>query len=176
MKQINGYWVDENNNRWNCEICSEASAEKFSKTLINCTDCIDCTNCTDCNSCFNCLYCHNCTNCINCWLCHNCISCHLCNSCFDCMYCNFCRKFKENPQMYTTKKIGGRNAQTIFYYGKTDKGMEVRVVCDFFKGNLEEFETAVMKTHKNCDEYREQYLREIAKVKVLFELEVKPNE
>ena len=49
--------------------------------------------------------------------------------------------------------------------------MEVQVVCGCFKGNLEEFKTAVLETHKNCDEYREQYLREIEKVKVLFDLD-----
>ena len=73
--------------------------------------------------------------------------------------------------MYTTKKFGCRNAQTIFYYGKTDKGMEIRVICDFFKGNLEEFENAVMETHKDNNKYREQYLREIGKAKVLFDLD-----
>lgn len=26
MKQINGYWVDENNNRWDCELYSKAEA------------------------------------------------------------------------------------------------------------------------------------------------------
>lgn len=128
MKQINGYWVDENNNRWDCELYSKAEAERYSKTLI------DCTECTDCNNCYN------------------------------------CDNFKTNPQIYKTRKIGSRNSQTTFYYGEADKGMEVQVVCGCFRGNLEEFETAVMKTHKNCDEYREQYLREIEKVKVLFDL------
>lgn len=170
MKQINGYWVDENNNRWDCEICSEVKAETFSKTLINCTDCTDCTKCIDCTNCINCCYCDSCYGCANCLYCHNCVNCHLCSGCVGCHDCDSCYNFKENPQIYTTKKIGGRNAHTIFYYGKTDKGMKVRVICDFFKGNLEEFENAVLETHANNDEYREQYLREIEKVKVLFEL------
>ena len=140
MKQINDYWVDENNNRWDCELYTEAEAERCSKTLIDCTECTDCINCNNCN---NCDYCDNCYNCTN---------------------------FIENPQVYKTKKIGSRYSQTIFYYGETDKGMEVQVVCGCFRGNLEAFENAVMKTHANNDEYREQYLKEIAKVKSLFEL------
>lgn len=54
--------------------------------------------------------------------------------------------------------------------------MEIQVVCGCFRGNLEEFEKAVLKTHADNDVYREQYLKEIAKVKVLFELEVESNE
>lgn len=38
-------------------------------------------------------------------------------------------------------------------------------------GNIEEFEQAVLKTHAENDEYREQYLKEIAKAKILFGLE-----
>ncbi len=50
--------------------------------------------------------------------------------------------------------------------------MEVQVVCGCFKGSLEEFEKAVLETHKDNDLYREQYLKEIEKVKILFDLEV----
>lgn len=50
--------------------------------------------------------------------------------------------------------------------------MEVQVICGCFIGDLEDFEKAVLETHKDNDLYREQYLKEIEKVKVLFELEV----
>lgn len=50
--------------------------------------------------------------------------------------------------------------------------MEVQVVCGCFRGNLEDFEKAVLKTHKDNDLYRKQYLKEIEKVKALFDLEV----
>ena len=50
--------------------------------------------------------------------------------------------------------------------------MELQVVCDCFKGSLENFEKAVLETHKDNDLYRKQYLKEIEKVKVLFDLEV----
>ena len=50
--------------------------------------------------------------------------------------------------------------------------MEVQVICGCFSGDLEDFEKAVLETHKDNDLCREQYLKEIEKVKVLFELEV----
>ena len=57
---------------------------------------------------------------------------------------------------------------TLFYYD----GMLLQVVCGCFRGDLKEFETMVLKTHANNEVYRNQYLKEIAKVKTLFELEV----
>lgn len=46
------------------------------------------------------------------------------------------------------------------------------MVCGCFRGNLEKFEKAVLETHKDNDLYRKQYLKEIEKVKALFDLEV----
>ena len=148
MKQINGCWVDENNNRWDIEFYTEEEAEKCSKSLVDCENCRNCINCRNCYSCDNCNYCNNCRN---------------------CHYCNY---YKLNPQRYTTNKIGSRNDQTTFYYGETGNGMKVQIVCGCFRGNLEEFEEAVLEKHKDNDLYREQYLKEIEKVKVLFDLEV----
>lgn len=160
MKQINGYWMDENNNRWDIEIYTEEQAEKFSKSLVNCYNCISCRNCRNCD---NCRYCHNCYDCCDCRNCRYCCYCHYCNNCHD---------YKQNPQKYTTSRIGRRNGQTTFYYGETKNGMEVQITCGCFRGNLEKFKKAVLETHKNNDLYRKQYLKEIEKVKVLFELEV----
>ena len=50
--------------------------------------------------------------------------------------------------------------------------MEVQVVCGCFRGSLEDFEKVVLETHKDNGLYKEQYLKEIEKVKVLFDLEV----
>ena len=203
MKQINKYWVDENNNRWDIEIYTEEQAEKFSKSLVNCYNCRNCRNCHDCydcydcdycdycDSCYDCDYCHNCDNCrccdychncgFNCRYCHNCDYCDNCDNCRHCRNCRYCHNcdncrncydYKQNPQRYTTKNIGSRNDQTTFYYGETKNGMEVQVVCGCFRGNLEKFEKAVLETHKDNDLYREQYLKEIEKVKILFDLEV----
>ena len=211
MKQINGYWVDENNNRWDIEIYTEGQAEKFSKSLVNCHNCRNCSycyncdycdncqncigcrncyscyscrncqncdNCRNCYSCYNCQNCDNCRNCYSCYNCRNCRNCYSCYNCRNCHYCDYCdncrycRNYKLNPQKYTTKKIGSRNDQTTFYYGETESGMEVQIICGCFRGNLEDFEKAVLETHKDNDLYRDQYLKEIEKVKVLFDLEV----
>ena len=202
MKQINGYWVDENNNRWNIKFYTEEAAEEFSKSLVNCYNCIGCDYCYNCQNCNGCRYCHNChccndcqncngcrycTGCINCNNCHDCrycgdcrccdycddcACCRYCRYCGDCRCCDYCDDYKQNPQRYTTKNIGSRNDQTTFYYGETKNGMEVQVVCGCFRGNLETFVKAVLETHKDNDLYRKQYLKEIEKVKILFELEV----
>lgn len=166
MKQINGYWVDENNNRWDIEIYTEGQAEKCSKSLVNCYNCQNCYNCRNCRNCHYCYYCYYCCDCCNC------DNCRYCCYCYNCCDCNSCDYYKLNPQRYTTNKIGSRNDQTTFYYGETKKGMEVQVICGCFNGNLEDFEKAVLETHKDNDLYRKQYLKEIEKVKVLFELEV----
>ena len=42
MVKRNNYWVDENNNKWNCYIYSKEEAEKYSKTLISCSYCSYC--------------------------------------------------------------------------------------------------------------------------------------
>ena len=48
-----------------------------------------------------------------------------------------------------------------------------QVSCDCFRGSLEDFEKVVLEKYKDNDLYREQYLKEIEKVKILFELEDK---
>lgn len=50
--------------------------------------------------------------------------------------------------------------------------MKLQVVCGCFRSNLEKFEKAVLETHEDNDLFREQYLKEIEKVKALFDLEV----
>lgn len=66
-----------------------------------------------------------------------------------------------------------RNKQITFYYLDDDElgDKKTQVVCGCFRGNIEEFEQTVLETHADNDEDRKQYLKEIAKVKVLFELE-----
>lgn len=73
--------------------------------------------------------------------------------------------------MYRTEGIESINNQTIFYYGDTKEGKSLQVVCDYFRGDFENFEVAVLETYRNNTLYREHYLNEIRKVKALFELE-----
>lgn len=76
----------------------------------------------------------------------------------------------KNPTMYRTEG-NDTNNQTIFYYGDTKEGKSLQVVCDYFRGDLENFEVAMLETYRDNTLYREHYLNEIRKVKVLFELE-----
>ena len=167
MKQISGYWVDENNNRWDIKIYTKGQAEKLSKSLVNCYNCRNCCYCRNCNDCSECSYCRYCR------YCNDCCNCNNCRYCFYCYYCRNCHDYKSDPQRYITKKIGSRLDTTTFYYGETENGMEVQIICGCFRGNLEDFEKAILETHKDNDLYRKQYLKEIEKVKVLFDLEKK---
>ena len=63
MEKINGYWVDENNNKWNVRYYTENQAMQHSKSLTNCTCCENCKYCKDCVGCKDCA---NCTNCFGC--------------------------------------------------------------------------------------------------------------
>lgn len=156
MKKINNYWVDENNNKWWCGNTTEEQAIAYSESLIACSNCYNCHDCNNCHYCDGCYYCDDCCDC------HDCDN---CNNCRDCYRCAF---YTKNPMLYRTDRIGSRGDHTLFYYD----GMLLQVVCGCFRGDLKEFETMVLKTHANNEVYRNQYLKEIAKVKTLFELEV----
>jgi hypothetical protein len=49
MKKENGFFIDENNNAWDCLIETFESATKKSKSLKNCRNCRDCSYCSDCS-------------------------------------------------------------------------------------------------------------------------------
>ena len=173
LKKINGFWVDKNNNRWYITIYTKEEAKRFSKSLVNCNYCHNCHDCYYCYYCHNCHYCDYCHYCNKCDYCIKCYNCYYCN---DCYYCYSCNNYKSNPQRYITDKIDSRDEdnQATFYYGKTKIGMKVaQVSCDCFRGSLEDFEKVVLEKYKDNDLYREQYLKEIEKVKILFELEDK---
>ena len=177
MKHKNGYWIDDNGNRWS-DCISESEAQKSSESLKGCSNCYNChycrncDYCDNCNNCRNCRYCNNCHYCRYCYNCNNCYNCHYCDDCNACRDCYRCEYYTENPARYLTDRIGSRRDHTVFYFGKIENGMSLQVVCGCFRGDLKEFEAAVLKTHENSEVYRNQYLKEIAKVKTLFELEV----
>ena len=66
LKLEKGYYVDNNNNKWNAKAYNENEALQHSKGLINCFDCVDCINCKDCRACINCIDCINCVDCDYC--------------------------------------------------------------------------------------------------------------
>ena len=159
------------NNCDHCENCYKCNYCSY------CYKCSRCYHCNDCHGCDNCHYCNNCNNhCHDCSHCYNCNHCSYCNYCNDCGYCNNCDRCNKcefasrifdcntQPQLYHTEKIGSRSDVTIFF--KTDT--KIFVSCGCFKGTLLEFEKAVNTTHENNDLYRNQYLTEIGKVKILF--------
>ena len=128
MKNINGYWIDGNNNKWNENIYTKEQAELNSRTLVHCSYCRDCSDCS---------YCRNCSDC------------------------------SENPQRYTTAKIGSRDSNTTFYWIKD----VVQVVCGCFRGSLQEFEDKVKATYGR-KKFGLQYTKEIKKVKYLVKGEI----
>jgi hypothetical protein len=93
VRDIGGYWIDDQNNKWSDTEYSEEDAERYSKSLrnshncMNCTKCVDCKECEECYNCSNCEDCYNCTSCVTC---EGCISCVKCNNCIDCKYCDNC--------------------------------------------------------------------------------------
>jgi hypothetical protein len=57
MKKENGYYIDDQGNKWSVNYETEKSAQKKSKSLITCRGCSDCK---DCSYCSNCSYCNLC--------------------------------------------------------------------------------------------------------------------
>jgi len=84
MNNINGYWVDKNDNSWNSKNYTKTEAIKYSKSLVNCKGCIDCYNCKGCVSCLDCVDSRYCVGCRCCLACLDCAYCMGCNKCVDC--------------------------------------------------------------------------------------------
>lgn len=83
MEKIDGYWVDENRNKWNTILYTEQEALQHSKSLVNCEGCINCVDCIYCKGCINCIRCKFCRDCENCEKCHNCTDCKFCKNCYE---------------------------------------------------------------------------------------------
>ena len=147
MKQEDGFYVDENNNKWNAKSYTKEQAETCSKSLINCINCI---NCSDCRYCSDCINCSDCSNCIN---------------CSDCRYCS---NYQKNPNRYIGSCIGSRKSQTTVYWLNDN----IQVVCGCFNGNLIEFENRVTNVYHDASNlhYRE-YMQFIAIVKIIIKME-----
>ncbi|HUU89387.1 MAG TPA: hypothetical protein VMX17_16765 [Candidatus Glassbacteria bacterium] len=93
MKLKNGFYVDENNNRWDSDRYTKEHAEQKSKSLNNCSDCSDCSycyNCSDCSGCYGCSNCSNCSGCSDCSYCSDCSCCSGCSCCSNCSNCSNC--------------------------------------------------------------------------------------
>ena len=163
----NGRYYDENNNSWNADIESLESATKKSVSLINCSDCSDCRDCSDCSYCSACSACSDCSYCSACRACsdcRDCSACSACSDCRDCSACSDCRDYKSNPCRFVSKKIGSRKSNTTIYWLDGNE----QVICGCFRGNLNEFENAVNKTHANNLTYLSDYTKLIELVRYII--------
>jgi len=105
MKNINGFWVDTNGNKWDMLRDSKHQAQRKSQTLVNCKNC---TNCFECKNCENCTDSRNCKNCTDMRECANCTDSKHCYLCYNgklifgesdkyyCTKCTKCQECKEN--------------------------------------------------------------------------------
>lgn len=167
MKLIDGYWVDDNNNKWNSKKYTEQYAQMARDSLVSCHDCIDCHDCGDSVDCYDCHNCWSCNTCSCCWTCDNCWTCD------DCMNCNsLCNasNYISQPIVYSTLRMGSHEDITRIYHGITENGLSTQVVCGCFCGDLDEFEEAVNRTHGN-NEHGVAYREVISKARMLFGLE-----
>ena len=91
IRTEDGWHIDQNNNLWDTKRYTVEQAEKFSKTLINCSFCVDCCDCIDCGNCRDCRNCNGCRSCRDCRDCHSCCGCYKCRKCCGCRDCGDCR-------------------------------------------------------------------------------------
>ena len=164
MKKENGYFIDENNNKWNDTLFNEEQAIKFSKSLINCKDCQDCQDCQNCRYCLDCQDCKDCQDCQNCRYCQNCQN---CRDCQNCQNCRDCRDYKQNPGRYTGRFIGSRKSQTIVYWNDE----KTTVVCGCFINSLDNFEKKVIEKYDDKSIYGIEYRKFIKIVRNIIKEE-----
>lgn len=188
MEKINEFWV-EYHNKWSCKKYSKETAISSGKCMnscmgcIDCKECIDCFECKRCDSCYVSNYCRDCYHdiyCYNCKRCRDCRDCKDCHRCFDCTSCEGlqnCKGFLGQPEIYITNTVGLRNERIYFYYGfvKNMKEKQLQVIHEFSRSDLGQFEKEIIETYGNGlgaykEMYLKEYLKEIEKVKVLFEL------
>ena len=166
LTEKDGRWFDENNNSWN------SKENALNSRLANCYNCIDCASCYNCNYCNNCTCCKNCDSCNYCSYCSYCNNCNNNNYCYYCNYCNYCincsycNNFKENPARVVSTPIGSRGEQTTIYWISKNN---IQVICGCFRGNIENFKTAISRTHGD-NEYSKAYFKFISIVEQLIEL------
>jgi len=101
-----GYWIDENNNKWKKNIVDYGLYLIAKETLINCKNCIDCyqlENCANCIDCKNCENCEDCEDCIDCCQLENCEKCIDCEYCIDCKNCENCENCKNYENLTNDK-------------------------------------------------------------------------
>jgi len=137
MKKENGYYIDENNNRWDCNLYTEDQAKKNSESLIDCSDCSDCSRCSGCSDCSDCFRCSGCSDCSRCSRCSDCFR---CSGCSDCSHCS---GYKSNPERYCKELIGTVTKSAQAYW---TSGNDLQVIFGCYKtSSLEAFKAKAIK-------------------------------
>jgi hypothetical protein len=197
LKTINGYHIDDNDNKWDANIYTIKQAEKYSKTLTNCVNCSNCSYCSNCSccsgcsGCSNCSYCSNCSCCSGCSGCSNCSycsycsccsgcsgcsSCSYCSDCSDCSGCSSCSYCSDCSDCSNCS--GFKSNPQIYRTGNIGSRIaptvfywnneKNKIICGCFSGDIIEFEAKVNGSYPDEDnEYRIQYMGEIQKFKML---------
>ena len=155
MKKANGYYIDENNNRWDCNLYTEDQAKKNSESLIDCSYCYrcsycsDCSDCSDCSGCSGCSYCSDCSDCSYCYRCSGCSgcsgcsNCSYCSGCSDCSNCSYCSGYKSNPERYCKELIGTITKLAQAYWLSGD---DLQIVFGCYKTeSLEDFKAKAIE-------------------------------
>lgn len=180
VREEDGFYIDDNNNKWDTYYYTLDEAEEISRSMINCFDCRNCRSCSFCRYCINCFDCRNCHNCSYCRACSNCCECKGCTYCADCMdcidcgecaYCRYCSsckgcrgcaKFSTNPQRITGPAMGSRYANPTVYWVKPG---EEQCVVGCFSGTLNDLERAVRIRHEDNQKHLTDYLTFIESVR-----------
>lgn len=169
----NGWYVDDNGNRWSASRYTQTQAELNSASLTDCRNCVDCWGCVDCwycRRCRNCVNCWDCVDCVNCWGCVGCRDCRDCRDCWDCigcrdcmdcMGCKNCRGYEKNPARLVGPAMGSRDANPVVYWLEGN----VQCVVGCFRGDLDALEQKVRETHANNKEHFDDYMHFIKTAK-----------
>lgn len=120
--ELHHFLVDKNNNEWDLTAFKLDEAIGYSKTLVNCTNCIDCENCKDCEHCIecrdcigckDCKGCNSCEHCVNCDWCKECENCYACRSCDTCAECEDCRQLNGCENYIDNESNEQENLRTM---------------------------------------------------------------
>ena len=104
-QEIDGFIVDENNNKVSLKITDKETAIKMLDSLTNCTDCLNCFNCSNCDGCEDSDNCIDCKICKFCSECNNCMMCNDCNNCDNCQMSNDCNEVTDGNFLNPPKPI-----------------------------------------------------------------------
>lgn len=124
IRKIDGYearvWEDERGNAWYEWLFSEEAAEEKSKSLKDCTGCL---NCNDLKGCKDCRGCSNCEDCEGCFYCLDCSRCDRCEGCID---CKDCAKCKDGKMLRGCRECAG----CCLVYGMTHQPFHAKQVVE----------------------------------------------